>query len=152
MAKHAGSLPAPKLKAVAMLAQGETHREVAKVVGVHHDTITDWLANPEFFDEVEAQKARIRELILDPAPYVKGLLYWKQELPEIMEALADTAKDRSSPRQVKAAELILEFLKVEDFDTQGQSRDEKVIQDYFQKNGWTAPAIEGESEQIEPSD
>ena len=140
--KYAGSMDAKRLQAVALLAQGESQAQTARTVGIHIDTLKDWIRKPEFFAEVEAQKERIRQLILDPAPYVQGLLYWKQELPGIMEALADTAKDKNSPRQVKAAEVILNFLKVDEMDTHGQSRDERVIQEYFQKNGWAAPMLE----------
>lgn len=126
------ALDGKRLKAVEMIAAGTAKAKVAKAIGVDRTTIRNWMNEEHFAHAVEEQKARLRQLILDPAPWISGMLEWKAELPAIMSALAQTAKDPSNPRQTKAAEIILHHCKVDDLDPE-PSQDERLIREFLQK-------------------
>jgi len=126
---------ANKLKAIELLAQGTKKTQVAEAVGVDRSTIHDWLSVPEFSNAVAKQQRRLEELILDPTPYLQGMIAWKQSLPDVMKAVVKTALDSGNPRQIRAAELIMKHTATDDF-TLGPTEDEKVIQAFFEENGW----------------
>ena len=126
---------ANKLKAIELLAQGTKKTQVAEVVGVDRSTIHDWLSVPEFSNAVANQQRRLEELILDPTPYLQGMIAWKQSLPEVMKAVVKTALDSGNPRQIRAAELIMRHAAIDDF-TLGPTDDERIITAFFEENGW----------------
>ena len=126
---------ANKLKAIELLAQGTKKTQVAEIVGIDRSTIHAWLHQSEFSDAVAEQQRRLEALILDPTPYLQGMIAWKQSLPDVMKAVAKTALDPGNPRQIRAAELIMRHAATDDF-TLGPTDDEKVIQAFFEENGW----------------
>jgi hypothetical protein len=141
---EAEQLPTPtldgkRLKAVEMLAQGVAKSKVASAVGIDRSTVYAWLDEPEFANAVAEQKRKLEFLILDPTPFLQGIVQWKARLPDVMAAVAKTALDSDNPRQIRAAELILKHTAAEDLST-GPTEDEKVIEAWLEQNGWTTKA------------
>ncbi len=140
-----------QLEAIELLARGTSKRKTAALLEVDRSTVYYWLDKTEFAAALEEQKRKLESLILDPTPFLTGLVGWKEKLPEIMQAVAETALDKKNPRQMKAAELILQHCAVDAFNS-GPSDDEKVIQAFFHNNGWIADLTNTKPESLHASD
>lgn len=128
------AITADKLQAVVLLVEGQPKTKVAEAVGIHRDTLYEWLKLPEFQKALEVHQRRVAEVIMDPTAYQAGLVKWKAGLPEMMEALLKTACDPSNARQATAAKIILEAVTPDQLNT-GPTDDERIIDEWLKANG-----------------
>jgi transposase-like protein len=124
-----------QIYAVDLLARSVSKKEVAAQVGVNRGTIYNWLVQAEFQNEIEQRRQSLRQLLDDPTPYLKGLLLWQANLPQVMRSVVEVASDPHHRNQLRAAELILDHLRPEHIE-EAQTDDARVIAEYARSHGW----------------
>jgi hypothetical protein len=129
-----------QLHAVDLLSRAVSKKEVAQQVGVDRGTIYNWLEQPEFSSEIEQRRQSLRQLLNDPTPYLTGLLHWKANLPEVMRSVAAIASDPDHRNQLRAAELILEYLRPAHIE-EPQTDDARMIAEHAQSHGWSRDGV-----------
>lgn len=99
--EHLLKLPPKHAQAVLMLAQGQTQKDVADKLKVHHNTIWRWLQKNDFSDLV----AHAREVMFETTMNMVN-----QQAMEMVSVLSNIAsQDPNSRERVSAAGKILDI-------------------------------------------
>jgi DNA-binding CsgD family transcriptional regulator len=110
-----------KQKAVALLvALGQlTYREIARQVGIHYNSVTDWLKNAQVLALVHKFEAdferKIEDQALESIRRKNDLL-----LPKALEQLEKMLSSRSQRKQLQAIQFLMEHGAVPDGEEESQ--------------------------------
>lgn len=124
-----------QIYAVDLLSRSVNKKEVAAQVGVNRGTIYNWLADAEFRQEVQDRRESLRHLLNDPTPYLTGLSYWRTNLPEVMRAVLEVARDSSHKNHLRAAEMILSYFSFE-APQEHETKDSRMVAEFARTHGW----------------